>query len=828
MKRCLDIVAHDVHHAVRTLRKNPVFTVTVLLTLALGIGANTAVFSLIDAIILRPLPVEKPQELALLSPAGSRLPGSSVENYSLSYPMYRELRDRAKVFDGLLCRFRFVANATAGGQTERIVGEMVSGNYFETLGVKAALGRVITADDDGQPGANPVAVLGYDYWMTRFGGDRDVLGRTIHVNGQPLTVIGVSAAGFDGVEMDFKPAVRAPVTMAGRLIPHMSWLGLDNRMSRWVQVIGRLRPGISLSQAQASLQPLYRTLVAGLDGAPPQDRLGEFSLDALPAATGICSLRQDWTSPLVALMAMVALVLALTCLNVANLHIARGLQREGELAVRMALGAGRRRVTAQLFIESVLLAILGGAAGVGLALSVTPLLAPFMRSSEGPANVIVSLDWRILGFCLLVTAAAALAFGLAPSLASTRLDLAPALRRASPSGTRSGRIRQIMVGAQVSLSLVLLVGSLLFVRSLSHLYAIDPGFQADRVVAFGIDPTLNGYPRARVEETYRRLQETLPTLPGVRSVGLGLIRVLNGDHWTTGLSTEQYRPGPGESAEVFLNAISPDYFQTLGIPLLQGREFLQNDRADSVSVIIVNRTFARRYFGSDSVVGRHIRMPSPIETKDLRIVGVVGDAKYDTVKTAAPPQVFMPYSQLFTVMGMTCYVRGGIPANQLVASIRGAIRKIDPTLPIYGVRSMEEQRDSSLSVETCVASVSTAFAALASLLAAVGLYGLLSYTVTRRTREIGLRMALGANRNSVIGLVLKEACLLLGLGVLIGILAALGLGRLIANLLHGVSPHDPLMIAAATLLLTVITVVAAAFPARRALRVNPMEALKYD
>lgn len=820
----------SLHFVCRTLSRSPGFAFIAALTIAIGIGASTALYSVIDAVLLRRLAAERPEELMLLSPKGY-FPGSQVNDHGLSYPEYQHLRDGSTAFSGLICRFQFTANVGRPNHAERVSAELISGNYFSTLGVGAALGRTIGAEDDRQPGAHPVVVLSYEYWVTRFGARPDVLGQPIHVNGQILTIIGVSAQGFRGVELDHCPAVRVPIAMAERMIPHLSWIKLSHPHARWVEVIGRLPPGVSRAEAQSELQPLHQQSLDPLAAALNTDdrsRLRASSLELLPAQHGISELRGDWTAPLGALTVMVGLVLALTCVNLANLHMARGAQREGELALRMALGAGRGRVIGQLVGESMVLAGCGAAAGLLVASSLAEISLPFIASRDDPANLSVAIDWGFFVAGLALTTVVVLVAGLAPAVLSTRLDLTRVLRRSAVLGGTGARLRRMLVAAQLSLSLVLLIGSALFLRSLRQLNRIDPGFRTEDVAVFGFDAVLNGSPRARIEADYERLRLRLEQVPGIGSVAFGMVRVIDGSAWISGVAVRDSILSRHEPPVAALNAVSPDYFQTLGIPLVSGREFNEADRASSAPVVIVNEAFARRFFGHDDVIGRRFGVPDPRGLIDVEIVGIVRDAKYDSLVGTTPAQLFLPHQQLFTTMSMNCYVRSTLPMTEVTKAIRTAVREIDPTVPIHALRSLREQRDLSLSRERLLALVATGFAALATLLAAIGLYGLLSFTVTRRMRELGLRMALGASTREVLGVVLRETAALLGTGMAVGLALALALGRLLAHQLPGIAPHDPPALFAASLLLAILMLAAAAVPAHRATRVNPVEALRSE
>jgi len=825
---------NDIKYAFRQLRKNPGFTAVAVLSLTLGIGANTAIFNLVNAVLLRSLPVQKAQELALLSPTGV-LPGTNVGWHGFSYPVYRELRERNEVFEGLFCRFRFAANVSWGSDTQRVMAEMVSGNYFEVLGVPAVIGRTISSEDDLRVGAHPVAVLSHTFWRNAFGADPNILGRTLQVNGYPLTVIGVTTKGFSGVELDITPQIYMPMMMTDEMIPFMSWISIDNPLSRWIQVFGRLKPGLTHEQARASLKPIYSAVMESILGSEAmkgqsesnKNRMLESSIEVYSGKRGLSELRGTLAMPLCVLMAMVGLVLLLACVNVAGLLVGRGIQRQPEFAVRMAVGAGRGGLVSQLFIESMLLVVLGSVIGLLAVPWITQLLVQFVPSRDGSV-VFTAVDGRVLGFSLVISAIAVMMFGLVPAFMSTRLNLVSILRQHVVGGPAYGSFRRLLVSVQVGLSLVLLIGAALFTRSLHNLCSLDPGFETSTVVTFGVDPVLNGYPRAQSEDTYRRLKERLETIPGVESAGFGLVRVLAGDVWDSAISIEGYKPKPGGNAFAFMNTVSADYFRTLGIPLVAGRDFRPSDRADVSHVAIVNESFAKRYFDGGNAIGRRLGLNGPNSATDTEIIGVVRDAKYNGVREDIPPQAFIPYQQLFTIMGMNGYVRSRIPAEGIFSAIRQAVREVDPSLPIHEMRTLDAQRDRSLTTERLLALLTSAFGILASSLAAIGLYGVLNYSVTRRTRELGLRMALGARGGNIMWTVLKEVLLLCSIGMAVALPAALALGHLIASQLYGVVSSDPGAICAAILLFATVAALACVIPTRRAAKIDPMEALRYE
>lgn len=830
---------NDIKFGLRQFRKNPGFSMVVILIIALGIGANTAVFNLVYSVLLRPLTVDNPKELVLLTPEGF-FPGGTIRSFSShSYPKYEFLKEHNDVFSGVFCRCQFDANVGLEGQTHRIKAEMVSGDYFRTLGVQSVLGRLIAQRDNERPGGHPVVVLSDSYWKNQFNRDPEVIGRTILVNGYPLTIIGVSEAGFTGVEPDICPQVRVPLMMTKQMIPHIKWIGLDDPLDRWVQILGRRKPGVSLAQVQAALQPLHQSFVVtsietSMGNHPEKDkeRYRMSSITASSGQWGTSWMRRVVGKPLWMLLAMVALVLLVACINIANLMIGRAVVRQGELAVRNAIGAARGRLVQQLLIESCILAGLGGLAGLLIAIWTTPLLVRFIPSFEAPPSQVAGINSAVFGFSLLATLTAVFVFGLVPAFTSTRFNLASVLKQQNTRTIGHGRLRRFLVIAQVSLSLLLLIAGSLFVRSLWNLSAQDPGFQTEHTIAFSVDPTLNGYDTDKTKQIYARFKEKLDSLRSIESSTLAMVRVLDDSSWTTGVAVEGHPGQVPQQIGVYGNGISEDYFATLGIPLRQGRDFGPLDKAQGPPVVIVNETFNQWYLKQfpeqHSALGAHIGWAIPGQPRNMKIVGIVGDTKNENLQETAKPQVYTPYEQCWTALEMTGYARSMLVPAVIYREVQRVLHEIDPSLTIFAQRTLTEQRRHSLGTERMIAMLATAFAAFATLLTAIGLYGVLNFSVIRRTRELGLRMALGAQQRGILWIVLKEVLILWSIGTIVALPIAYGLGRLVSSQLYDVAPYDPGIAALAVFLLGIVALCAASIPAYRAIRINPMESLRYE
>ncbi len=842
----------ELRYALRMMARTPGVTAVAVLSLALGIGANTAIFSIVDALLLKTLPVKSPHDLYVVASNPTR------PRTSWNYPDYCAFRKHNRSFQGLAGYSGpqpvglQLPEAGSGATTELAYAALVTGNYFEVLGVEAALGRVLNVEDDRQPGASPYVALSYDYWQSRFLRDPRVVGRTLRLNGYPFTIVGIARRGFRGADVASSPNLFLPVLMRSEVTgrPFPLW---NNRNNWWLQAIGRLKKGATVVQAESELFGIYREqeqaeLRSGRD-ARWVNRAQPITL--LPAARGYSYVRNRLEKPLLVLLAVVGLVLLIACANVANLMLARGAARAREIAVRLALGAGRARLGGQLLAESLLIALLGGVAGLALSQFGVRALLEFMpQSGWSQVSLEVSPDLRLLAFTFAISLLTGVLFGMAPALQCTRPALAPALKEGG-AGAAAGsrvRLRKTLVVVQVALSLLLLVGAGLFARSLGNLRDVDLGFRSDRTVVVSVDPSRNGYKGQRLRDFYERLRAGAEALPGVRSVSLAFITPLAGSRWNNNITVEGYSPKPGERTVVDMNAVGPRYFETLGIPILLGRDFTDRDQPPyspdppetftpgvhppeppGPLVAIVTASFAQRCFAGRNPVGGRICQGEKLDAaRTYEVVGVVKDAHYFGLREALEPMVYMPVWRAETGFGRTLCLRTSLEAPALVEAVRRQVTALDPGVPVLTTRTIEQQIDQNILVERLIATLASFFGSLALLLAGVGLYGVISYGVTRRTREIGIRMALGAQRAGVLWLIVRDAVVLVAAGAAVGLPAALALTRLVQTFLFGVSPQDPWSLAGGAAVLAAVAALASVLPARRAARVDPVVALRYE
>ncbi len=835
----LEVLLQDVRFGLRMLRKNPGFTAVAALMLALGIGANTGIFSVMQQVLLQRLPVSHPEELVLLyAPGPTQGHVSSDEgdgSESFSYPMYKDLRDHTSVFAGLAAKADFPVSLASRGQTERAEAELVSGNYFEVLGVHPAIGRTLQPEDSAAEGSNPVVMLGYGYWQKRFGGDARILNEGLLINNQAMTVVGVVQSEFNGIQLGEVPDLYIPIAMKHSITP--SWNGLSDHKDYWVKLIGRLKRGMSRDEAVAGIAPAYHALIvdelALITGWNDQQKAGFLSKKVVlkNGARGRPLLENGTRDQLLTLMAMVGLVLVIACANVAALQIARGAARQKEIALRLSLGASRSQLVRQLVIESFLLSSFGAVLGLAIAMWISNGLVHFAAANEVADGLSSSLSAPVLLFAVAVTIVSSLFFGVSPALRTTRVELVSTLKEQGgslSSGQAHASFRKGLVVSQVALTLLLITVAGGFVRSLYNLKHVDLGLQPTNILQFSVDPELNGYTKERSLDFFRRLEERIAALPGVRSLS-GVEEPLIADSDRASNVTVEGEPAETAGTRgVLRNGVGDGHFSNLGIPLIEGREFGVQDGPTSPKVAIINEAMAKTFFSGGSAIGRHMRIGGGNGPLDMEIIGIVKDSYHSGVREKPQEFMYLPYRQEKTVGRLTYYVRSSQDPVALAGTIRKTVEELDPSLPIFQERSFEEQIDRQLSNDRLVATLATVFGALAALLAAIGIYGLLAYTVAQRTREIGVRMALGAAPDRVGRMILGDVARLVGLGILIGLPLAYALGTVVNSLLYGVKVFETTAILMALAILGIAALAAGYFPARRATRVDPMIALRYE
>ena len=806
----------NLQYSLRTLRKRPGFTLTVVITLALGIGANATIFTWIKAVLLEPLPgIEQPERLVEVW--GATRNNSAL---SLSYLDYLDYRDRNVVFSGLAAHQVQPLNLGRGGKPERVWGAVVSGNYFNVLGVKALIGRTFLPEEDRTPNSHPVAVIGYGLWQRDFGADPKVIGRTITLNEHDFTIIGVTpkefGSPFAGIALD----AWTPVMMKDYVaLPHFS---LTDRGSRWLMVMGRLKPGVTVVQAQANIAAIARQLERTYRQTNDQMGAAVYLLSQSPF-----SLKRSMQSALAVLMAAVAIVLLIACANIANLLLARAASRRKEVAVRLALGSTRWRMLGQMLTESFVLASCGAAVGLTLAFWTARSLPAFLP----PYGIQVSFDTRpdvvVLAFTLGLTVITTVLFGLAPALQASKPDLVAALKdnaAALGQGQRKFPLQHALVISQMALSTVALISAGLFVRSLREAYEADPGFDPHRVLLASFDPFLSGHDDNHGREFYRRLIERVRTLPGVQSVTLArrLPLTLSGIAFAN-VVIDGYTPAKDEDMHLNYETVGPDYFRTMRIPLVQGRDFDERDNEDARGVVIINETMARHYWTGGDALGRRIKL----DKSWLQIVGIAKDVKNRTLNEALQPFLYVPFLQDYR-SNMILVARTVIEPKTMFHAVRAETAALDPKIPMFDAKTFEQHIGLSLFLQRMAATILSIFGLLALSLAAVGVYGVMAYAVSQRTRELGIRISIGASRSDVLKLILGQGLTLSVVGLIGGLVTALVVTRFSAHLLYGVSSADPVTFTVIALLLLGVAVVSGYFPARRATRIDPVVALRME
>jgi predicted permease len=848
-------LVQDVRYGIRLLAKNPGFTAIAILTLALGIGANTAIFSVLDSVLLRALPVEHSERLVLLTDPdahGASFGSESGDRTLLAYSEFEYLRDHNEVFSGIfaadssLPEVRAVFSNTAAGASgpeESIRVRLVSGGFFSTLGAKPAAGRFFSTEVDRARGGSPFAVISYALWKQRFALDPSAIGKTIQIRQTSFEIVGVAPPGFFGETVGEAPDAWVPAMMQDAIYPGHDLLTASQDLTNlhtWLQVMARLKPGVTPKQAKADINVVFKRLLDALGSTmSPQDRHGaeDQRINLQPGGRGSSALKQAFGEPLKVLMALVGLVLLIACANVANLLLARGAARQKDFAVRLAIGAGRSRLIRQLMAESLLLAFAGAAAGLVLAQWADTLLLRMVSKVSGAPESIqlnLGLDARMLGFTFAVAVLTSILFGLIPALRATRLDLSPILKSSSSGASGETAHRRLPAGkvlviAQVAISLILLVAAGLFVHSLSRLSEVNLGYARENLLLFRLDAAPGGYQGPAILRLHQTLLEKFSGLPGVRAATLSSDGLFSHSESSDPISVEGYTPNPGEEMHSRMDHVGPGYFSTVGIPVLMGREIGPQDSGNGPRAAVINQTFAQHFFAKTNPLGKKVRDTYPGNPQGVEIVGVVADAKYNSLREKTPERIYAPYFNPMWEHSTAVYeIRTFADPASVSAALRKAVQDTNSLLPAIEIKTMSGLVEDSIDTDRFVARLSGAFGLLAILLAGIGLYGVMAYTVARRTRDIGIRMALGAESSGVLWLVLRETLLLVLIGVAVGLPVALGGTWLLKSMLFGLGGVDPVVIFAAAVSLGIIAALAGFIPARRAMRVDPMVALRYE
>ena len=821
------------------MAKSPIVSIVAILSLALGIGANTAIFSLFEQTLLRKLPVVNPNELVNLTSNGPRSGSNSTNNAGssesiYSYPMFRDLERLQTVFTGVAAHRSFGANLAYMGQTSSEGGVYVSGSYFPLLGLKPAAGRLIGPDDDRTPGEHRLVVLAHAYWKEKFNADPNIVGRAMIVNGASMTIMGVAPEGFSGTTLGSVPSIFVPISMRQALTPR--WKGLNDRRDYWAYVFARLKPGVSLVEAQASIQGTYIGLIRDVElslqkGMSERSKarfLGQ-QMTLLPGDRGQSSFLTVGQTPMVLLFSIAGFVLLIACANIANLLLARSANRSKEFSIRLSLGASRAQVITQLLTESMVLALLAGATGLFVAYSTGMGILTFL-----PADAAEIFDPGVrpatIAFSLFVSLIAGFLFGLFPAIHSSKLDLAGAMKDQAGNLSATGaasRFRRILVTAQIALSLMLLISAGMFLNSLINVLNVKLGMRTENMITFGISPELNQYTGERSRALLEQLERKAAAIPGVQGASVSMVPLIAGNNWGSNVSVDGFQAGPDTDTHSSFNEIGAGFFKLMSVPLVKGREFTESDGPATPKVAIINEAFQRKFGNGRSLLGSRMQRGDGGKN-DIEIVGVVKDVKYSEVKDAVPPVFYVPYRQNPTIGSVSIYVGTAIPPQNVIPALRQVVAELDPNLPMVDLKTLEAQVQENIGLDRMISTLSAAFALLATLLAAVGLYGVLAFAVTRRTREIGIRLAIGADASDIRNLVMREVAWMIVIGVAVGLPAAIALMRYAESLLYEIRSSDPLIPAASVLLISAISLAAGYLPAMRAMRVEPLIALRYE
>lgn len=825
--------------ALRVLARTPFVTTVAILSLGLGLGANAAIFSLYSQLILKKLDVPEASQLVNLAAPGPKSGMNSCSSAGpctavMSLPMFRDLEKQQASFTGIAAHRSFAANLAYKGNPIRARGLEVSGSYFRVLGLAPAAGRLINDGDDRVPGEAPVVVLSHRYWKTELGGIPNIVNETLIVNGRPMTVVGIAPEGFDGTTVGERPQIFVPITLAELMQPGRKVI--DNRRAYWVYAFARLKPGVTMAQAATAINQPYHAIINDIEvplqkgmSAPTLERFKAKKIELAAGSAGQSSIPGEAFAPLMLLLGVTMVVLLSACANIANLLLAKAVGRAGEMAVRLSIGASRSQLVGQLLGESVLLSLFGGL--LGLLLGKATLTVLFSMMPAEIAGVMTPrLDTNALIFLGVATLGTGLLFGLFPALHSSRPDLATSLKgqAGQPGGSRAAKsFRNKLATTQITLSMALLALAGFFVKSLVNIHRVDLGLSTDHVVTFAISPGLNGYTPERSKQVLESVEDALAAVPGVTRSSGNIVPILSGDNWSNSMKVEGFQAAPDTNTNSDVNEIAPGYFATMGMKLVAGRDFTRADTMGAPRVVIINEAFAAKFNLGANPLGKHLNGTGG-DALDTEIIGLVKNTKYSDVKAPMAAQIFLPYRQDDRADSLQFYAQAPQSENAVLAAVRPMMKRIDPTLPVEGLLTMDDQVRENVFEDRLMGTVAGSFAVLATILAAIGLYGVVAYSVAQRTREIGLRMALGADRTIIRGMVLKSVARMTVWGAAIGLALALGAGWLVRSQLYGMTSFDPTVIITAIVLLSLVAMSAGFIPARRASRVDPMRALRYE